>query len=189
MTVVRKATADDWPTWREVRLRSLLESPGAFGSTYEREMAFTEQFWRARLGNPDAISVLAWQDDAPVGIGGGFQDRPGHLHVVAMWVVPHVRGQGVAHLVLDALRNWAEERRLLLHLGVESSNDSARRTYEAYGFTATGATSPLRDGSPEVTERMVLTAADDAVADHPTARRDLPATRIQRGALAPTQGP
>lgn len=162
MTVVRELTADDWAVWREVRLRSLLDSPGAFGSTYEREMEFTEQFWRLRLGDPDAVSVLAWQDDAPVGIGGGFQDIPGHLHVVAMWVAPHARGQGVAHLVLDALRSWAVERRLRLHLDVESANHAARRTYEKYGFRATGITSPLRDGSPDITERMVLTAGHGA---------------------------
>jgi hypothetical protein len=77
MTVVREVTADDWAVWQEVRLRSLLDSPGAFRSTYEGELEFTEQVWRTRLGDPEAVSVLAWQEGAPVGIGGGFQDLPG----------------------------------------------------------------------------------------------------------------
>lgn len=166
MPVVRALTADDWTVWREVRLRSLLDSPGAFGSTYERELAFTEQFWRERVGDPEAVSVLAWQDDEPVGIGGGFQDLPGHLHVVAMWVAPQARRQGVAHLVLDALRSWAEERGLLLHLDVEATNEAARRLYEAYGFRPTGTTSPLREGVTEVAERMVLPAARDTSASY-----------------------
>ena len=156
MTIVRELTAEDWAVWKEVRLRSLLDSPGAFGSTYERELEYHEQFWRARIGDPEAVCVLAWRDNEPVGIGGGFQDLPGHLHVVAMWVAPHARGQGVAHLVLDALRSWAGERRLVLHLDVESANDAARRTYETYGFVATGETSPLREGSSGITERMLL---------------------------------
>ena len=156
MTVVREVTADEWPVWREVRLRSLLDSPAAFGSTYEHELGFTESFWRERLGNPEAVSVLAWQGNAPVGIGAGFQDLPGLLHVVAMWVAPQARGRGVAHLVLDALRDWAGVRRLRLHLDVESSNVVARRCYEAYGFRATGTTQPLREGAEEVTERMLL---------------------------------
>ena len=158
MTVVRELTADDWAIWRDVRLRSLLDSPTAFGSTYERELEFTEVTWRERLGDPDAVSVLAWQDDAPVGIGAGFQDLPGYLHVVAMWVAPHARGRGVAHLTLDALRSWAEQRRLLLHLDVQSANHAARRAYETYGFQATGTTRPLREGSPDITERMVMEA-------------------------------
>ena len=161
MTLVRVLTADDWAVWREVRLRSLLESPGAFGSTYEGELGFTEQFWRARLGDPEAVSVLAFQDGAPIGMGAGFQDLPGHLHVVAMWVAPQARGQRVAHLVLDALRSWADERRLLLHLDVYTANEAARRTYEAYGCLPTGATSLLRE---DVAERMVLPAERDASA-------------------------
>ena len=149
-----------------MRLRALLDSPGAFGSTYERELAFTQQFWRERVGDPETVSVLAWQDDEPVGTGGGFQDLPGHLHVVAMWVAPHARGHGVAHLVLDALSSWAEGRGLLLHLDVENANEPARRLYEAYGFRATGTTSPLREGVAEVTERMVLPAGRDASAPY-----------------------
>jgi ribosomal protein S18 acetylase RimI-like enzyme len=58
--------------------------------------------------------------------------------------------------VLDALRSWAGERRLVLHLNVESANDAARRTYETYGFVATGETTPLREGSSRITERMLL---------------------------------
>ena len=143
--------------WREVRLRSLLDSPRAFGATFEEEQGFTERLWRERLANPDGVSVLAWHDDVPVGIGAGFQDVPGHLHVVAMWVSPQARGRGVAHLVLDALREWADVRRLRLHLDVESSNVVARRCYEAYGFRATGATQRLREGTEAVTERMLLT--------------------------------
>jgi RimJ/RimL family protein N-acetyltransferase len=64
----------------------------------------------------------------------------------------------VAHAVLDALRCWAEDRRLLLHLDVQSANHAARRAYETYGFRATGTTRPLREGSPDITERMVLEA-------------------------------
>jgi ribosomal protein S18 acetylase RimI-like enzyme len=81
-----------------------------------------------------------------------------------MWVAPQARRQGVAHVVLDALRSWADERRLLLHLDVETANEAARRLYEAYGFRPTGATSPLREGVAEVAERMVLPAGRDASA-------------------------
>jgi GNAT superfamily N-acetyltransferase len=153
---VREPTADDWAVWREVRLRSLQDSPGAFGSTYEQELGLPEEFWRERLDDPGGVCVLAWQDGLPVGIGGGYQDLPGHLHVVAMWVSPERRGQRVSHLVLDHLRQWADRRGLRLHLDVETSNAAARRSYESYGFVGTGETEPLREGSSEVMERMVL---------------------------------
>jgi ribosomal protein S18 acetylase RimI-like enzyme len=164
MTEVRELTGEDWLAWRVVRLRSLRDSPSAFGSTYARELGFTELTWRRRLDDPDAVSVLAQEGGSPVGIAAGFQDAPGRLHVVAMWVAPEARGRRVCHLLLDALRSWAEARGLRLHLDVESGNVAARRSYEAYGFVATGASHPLREGSPETTDRLLLPAGRDASA-------------------------
>jgi GNAT superfamily N-acetyltransferase len=159
----RVLTADDWPTWRDLRLRSLADSPNAYGSTLEREQAFTEADWRGRVAgwtDPDeqvaGPAVLAHADGTPVGMGGGFRDEPGMLHVVAMWTDPAWRGRGVGRLVLDALRAWADERGLTLHLDVEASNTGARRLYERYGFTATGDSRPLRPGSTYSCDRMVL---------------------------------
>ena len=159
----RVCTVGDWQTWRDLRLRSLADAPHAFGSTLEREQAFTEDEWRARVAGwtdpDDAVAgpaVLAWVGDAPVGMGGGFHDDPGMLHVVAMWTEPAWRGRGVGRLVLDTLRSWADEHGLRLHLDVEASNTGARRLYERYGFVATGDTKPLRPGSTYSCDRMVL---------------------------------
>ena len=43
-----------------------------------------------------------------------------------------------------------------LHLDVATGNAVARRSYERYGFVATGETRPIRDGSADRVERMVL---------------------------------
>lgn len=146
---------DDWEAWRDVRLRSLQDSPDAFGSTYAREVRLDEPTWRERLDDPTGVAVLASRRGVPVGMGGGYEDLPGHLHVVAMWVAPEARGQRVAHAVLLALEGWAEERRLRLHLDVSTENAPARRSYERFGFVGTGETRPLREGSTVVVERMV----------------------------------
>ena len=153
---VRTIGEDDWATWREVRLRALRDSPRAFASTYSRELGFSEELWRSRLGDPAAVSALAVEDGVPIGIGGGFQDRPGFVQVVAMWVQPSARGRGVGPEILDAVRQWADERRLRLHLDVSTANPGARRSYERYGFVGTGETRPLREGATDLVERMVL---------------------------------
>lgn len=154
--VVREAGPDDWATWRGLRLRALRDSPSAFGSTYERERAFDEAAWRERMRARDGVSVLGWLDGTAVGLGGGFQDLPGFLHVVAMWTDPAHRGRGVGAAALAALESWASAHDLRLHLDVNVANPRARVLYERCGYVATGETRPLREGSSERVERMVL---------------------------------
>jgi len=153
---VRVADADrDWTTWRDLRLRALRDSPSAFASTYEREVGFAETQWRQRLGG-DGVAVLATVSGDPVGMAGGFRDLPGLLHVVAMWVDPGHRRRGVGWALLRGLEEWADAHGLRLHLDVNTANTAARTSYERYGFVASGETRPLREGSREVVERMVL---------------------------------
>ena len=153
--VARVATEDDWTTWRDLRLRALQDSPSAYGSTYEREVASTEGHWRSRAAGGDGVSVLAWIGDVAVGMGGGFVDLPGWLHVVAMWTDPAYRGRGVGAAVLTTLETWAGSRDLRLHLDVSTGNPRARLMYERAGYVATGETRPLREGSSDIVERMV----------------------------------
>ncbi len=163
---VRLTTVADWAVWRDLRLRSLRDSPGAFGSTYAREAAFTEDDWRDRARGPApgpglevearGPAVLAWVGDEPVGMGAGYSDLPGWLHVVAMWTDPAWRGRRVGDAVVGFLVDWAGGRGLRVHLDVETGNAGARRLYERCGFTGTGETRPLRERSAHRCERMVL---------------------------------
>jgi ribosomal protein S18 acetylase RimI-like enzyme len=147
MATVRRLEADDWEIFREIRLRSLADSPDAFGSTLEREQAFGEDDWRHRLSGP----VYAVHDPGPVAVGGLF-DHEGVLHVWGMWTDPAHRGRGHARRILDALIAPDVE----VVLDVNTTNDAARASYERYGFVGTGRFEPLRPGSPQRMERMVL---------------------------------
>lgn len=58
-------------TWRTLiakqkalRLKSLLTSPESFSSTYEREIAFTDADWEARLRNPSACTLVAVKESS-----------------------------------------------------------------------------------------------------------------------------
>jgi ribosomal protein S18 acetylase RimI-like enzyme len=147
MAGVRRLGPDDWEDFREIRLRSLADSPDAFGSTLERELAFTEQEWRQRLGVP----VYVVDDPRPVAVGGVF-DNAGKPHVWGMWTEPSHRGRGHARAILDALIPAGTPAQL----DVNVSNGGARTAYERYGFVGTGELEPLRPGSDQRIELMVL---------------------------------
>lgn len=144
---------DDWETWRDIRLRSLQDSPDAFGSTLEREAAYDEADWRERMRlGPRELVV---EDGLAVALGGGFPvDQT--LMVFGMWTAPGHRGRGHATVILDAVVGWARERSLPVVLHVNLANPSARATYEHYGFVATGELEELRPGSDQRIELMRL---------------------------------
>jgi len=155
MVLVRQITADDWELMRDVRLAALTEAPYAFGSTYAREAAFTEQRWRSRINERSAtFFALAEPELAtagstvvaaaePVGLTGVFVED-GAADLVSMWVRPTARGLGAGQALVEAAASWAKAREYdTLFLWVTETNATARRLYERCGFTATGQRQPL----------------------------------------------
>ena len=51
---VRLLRQEDHELLRSLRLKALRDAPSAFGSTYEREEAFTADTWKHRL-RPDGL--------------------------------------------------------------------------------------------------------------------------------------
>jgi len=153
---LRFLSPDDWETWRDVRLRSLLDSPDAFGSTYEREAAYDEAAWRQWVERANA--VVAFEDGEPVACGGILVTDAQEALVIAMWVVPTHRGRGLSKAILDAVVGWARERDLPVVIGHNRANPVARAAYLSYGFVPTGESEPLREGSDAVCD--VLRLAD-----------------------------
>lgn len=144
MVLVREAKPDDWVEVRDIRLTALSDAPYAFGSSYEREAAFTESDWRRRLLSGGVTFLAHLPDCYGAGIGGGFVAPEGTTELVSMWVSPAARGNGVGRALVDAVTSWARSRgHGELHLWVTESNSHARKLYERGGFIATGERQPL----------------------------------------------
>ncbi|OIH99481.1 MULTISPECIES: bifunctional GNAT family N-acetyltransferase/class I SAM-dependent methyltransferase [unclassified Curtobacterium] len=168
MTItLRRVTADDWETWRPVRLAALADSPGAFGSTLAEWADAPVHRWRARLSIPGALDLLAQTEDGSVvGMASGVPgEDPGTAGLISMWVDPVARGRGVATALVRAVATWAASAGAHhLELSVVPDNTTARRTYERCGFTVVDepvADEPgdaLPDGRRELVMRRDLTA-------------------------------
>lgn len=145
MVLICEIAADDWQLMRDVRLTALADAPYAFGSTYAREVAFTEAQWRGRI-DERSVTFLAYDesdDVTPAGLAGVIVEDSAP-DVVSMWVRPSFRGRGVGASLIEATSSWAKAHSFpTLFLWVTESNAPARRLYERCGFTLTGARQPL----------------------------------------------
>lgn len=135
---VRRLTAEDWSTYRAVRLAMLLDHPSAYGSTFGREVGFEEDTWRERLGQ---TVLLAERDDGlPLGAATLLRlDPADDPEIVAMWVAGHARGEGVADALVEAaIARAAELGADVVRLHVMLDNPRAVAFYERMGFVFDG---------------------------------------------------
>jgi GNAT superfamily N-acetyltransferase len=65
-----------------------------------------------------------------------FVNYKQHVYIGFMYVVPHHRGKGIAHAVVEALRRWALQRGITeMRLEVYYDNTPAIKSYEKAGFS------------------------------------------------------
>jgi hypothetical protein len=55
---IRTLAAHEWPKHHEARLRSLADSPDAFGSTLAAEQQRSADDWAARLSTPSVFNSI-----------------------------------------------------------------------------------------------------------------------------------
>ena len=158
---IRVLTASDGARYKTVRLNSLKDSPSSFGSTYEREAAFSDTDWESRLepkpGVNVSIPLVAENNGNPVGLASGivWDEDPSVTYIYQMWVSPEARGTGIARALLEHITAWAESRDCeSLKLSVTTINDAAVSLYQSVGFNPSGALEPLREGSALETQPM-----------------------------------
>lgn len=137
--VVRRATAKDWAALRSIRLEALLDTPDAYGSTYEAVVTYPEEQWRTMVEH--SVYFLAERDGRVVGmVSGGLNDQhPGTRWLYGIYVTPGSRGSTVAPGLVAAVVEWARaEGASDLYLHVTSSVLRAKAFYEKMGFSPTG---------------------------------------------------
>ncbi|PMD48491.1 acyl-CoA N-acyltransferase [Hyaloscypha variabilis F] len=111
--------------YKAFRLLALKTDPDSFGSTYAREIAFTEDTWYKRLANPQVTTFLAFQEGqvvCTVSIAGPLPCTPeesspskdpwtilsgnpeattqSHWRIIGMFTRPAARGQGIAKAII-----------------------------------------------------------------------------------------
>lgn len=149
-------------TYRSIRLEALATDPLAFCSTHDREAAFDDATFVARMTGYDGRPGATFVDIGvpPSGLlGVGMDESPGLATLWSMWVRPAARRSGIGRDLVDAALTWAvDSGATTAGLWVVASHRGAIDLYESCGFTATGAvdTVPDRPGVAEIEMRRPL---------------------------------
>jgi ribosomal protein S18 acetylase RimI-like enzyme len=153
-----RLTADDWREFRDVRLASLADAPGAFGSRHADWVDASEERWRARLTDVP-LTVVAREEEHSVGVVSGVPAGD-HVELISMWVAPTHRGTGLAGRLIDEVVDWAAGQGLGTELMVRDDNEPAVAAYERAGFTDLGVPDDWPAGAPR--ERRMRRPRDGA---------------------------
>ena len=140
VVLCHELSPDEWSRLREIRLASLLESPEAFGSSYEREIAFTEKEWRELFNlNSYLVASIDGKDIAMMFLEKLRGDFGATCWVGGCWSNPQYRGIGALRSMFDYVDSVKDQRGWQIQgLGVFIVNESAITAYEKLGFKAMG---------------------------------------------------
>jgi RimJ/RimL family protein N-acetyltransferase len=140
VVLCHELSPDEWSRLREIRLASLLESPEAFGSSYEREIAFTEKEWRELFNlNSYLVASIDGKDIAMMFLERLRGDFGATCWVGGCWSNPQYRGIGALRSMFDYVDSVKDQRGWQIQgLGVFIVNESAIAAYERLGFKAMG---------------------------------------------------
>jgi len=136
--VVQEITANEWQRLRSIRLKSLEESPHAFGGTFEVESAEDEISWRSKFEKLDfLIASVDGVDGAVLSVEVLDGDFGATCWIGGCWSDPQFRGKGLMRAMFTFIDEQEKDWKVQ-GLGVWTDNFSAIAAYEKLGFVKMG---------------------------------------------------
>ena len=142
---------------KQIRLRSLLEDPDAFGSTYKETKSRPPESWTSQLEKLVTFVVVVNEQD--VGIVRGVADESDATRswLISLWVAPEARRRGAGEHLVQAILNWAKSADFTcVCLEVGNHNLTAQALYTRLGFEMTGAKRTLASPREHITELEMI---------------------------------
>jgi GNAT superfamily N-acetyltransferase len=137
---IRRIAPVDGLTLRDLRLRSIADSPDAFGQPLSEARGRPQKEWQRSARQSSRGDHRTWliaeADERPIGLVQGRRRRPSTLLLFSMWVDPALRRLGVGRTLIESLeawgRGWGATETILWVYG---ANAAAIHFYRDLGFT------------------------------------------------------
>ena len=154
-------TERNWHSLKAVRLESLIDSPDAFGLTYQDAKEISKVKWQSIASGKEGLKFfLARSGGEIVGLVGGFHIAE-EYELVSMWVRPEKRNNGIGGQLIKELLNHAKSQgsgTVALHVSLD--NKVARKLYAKAGFIDA---EEKNDRSGEKLKKMVWHSAPASI--------------------------
>jgi RimJ/RimL family protein N-acetyltransferase len=141
---IRRLHAEDAERWNALRLEALQKAPRAFITSYEEVASTPLATVATQMPSRESADAIfgAFCEDKLVGMT-GFRVLPRikERHKGMIWgvyVQPHLRGRGVAKMLMQQAIDRARKHVAILQLTAGAENTAARTLYENLGFTVYG---------------------------------------------------
>ena len=153
---IRSTVKEDWKRLRQVRLAALLDTPTAFGVSYQTAADYTDEQWQVRASSTGTAFWLAFEKDRPVGMIGAAVSDTQRFNLIGMWVEPAARGSGVATQLVEIVKARATSQGFdRVFLDVSPDNARASNFYLKQGFAFMDEWEPL-ESHPHITVQTML---------------------------------
>lgn len=139
---IEPLTPDAWHLHKTIRMAALADAPYAFTTQLADVAERSDEEWAGityrRAQDPNGITYFAFVEGEPCGMAACVLTELG-AEMLAVWVAPHRRRQGVAEAMVDYARAWAQARGVdRLVVGVYADNTGAIALYRRVGFIDSG---------------------------------------------------
>jgi ribosomal protein S18 acetylase RimI-like enzyme len=148
---IRLTKTEDWMLLKQIRLAALLDTPTAFGVSYQSASKYTDKQWKDRASSASTAFWLAFDGDKPIGMVGAGVSGANRYNLIGMWIEASARGSGVAAQLVEAVKTRALAQGFSgVFLDVSPENTRAAYFYLKQGFTFLDEWEPL-ESHPHVT--------------------------------------
>lgn len=141
MIEIRRIKSSEVNEFKQIRLRSLKDSPGAFSTRYEDSLFRSEDSWSEQVvccsSGKDRSTFLCFDNACVVGITSlyRYKEKTDIGELLQVWVDPKSRGNGLATRLLFAALKWGKSNSFTKIIAtISATNFKVTSFYELHGF-------------------------------------------------------